>query len=209
MKTSVRKWKYHKIPKIILIFFKGPFWGAYIQRGLSMEGNLHFKIDWASLIVWSKFTIFALFYFVFECNFPRTNPWGAYIWRGDLTEGFLHYRFEGHIFGGAYTLRGSFSEFYGIAIKMKINHNTEIEKIKEDKRRWQKQTKVDEEKQNKKVLSESISNWLPIYNNTNLVWPFLLSKIHHKLKEFRSILPLPVGATSWLQLHLVKTSIEH
>ena len=30
-----------------------------------MEGNLSFKTDWASLIVGSKFTVFALFYFVF------------------------------------------------------------------------------------------------------------------------------------------------
>ena len=35
--------------------------GAYIQRGLSMEGNLHFKIDWASLIGGRKLTLFALF----------------------------------------------------------------------------------------------------------------------------------------------------
>ena len=34
--------------------------------GLSVEGNLRFKVDWASLIVGSKFTVFALFYFVFE-----------------------------------------------------------------------------------------------------------------------------------------------
>ena len=51
-----------------------------------------FKIDWASLIVEGKFTVFALFYFVFEGNFSSTNPRGAYIWRGDLTEGFLRYR---------------------------------------------------------------------------------------------------------------------
>ena len=63
---------------------------------------MRFKIDWASLIVGSKFTVFALFYFVFEGNFPSTSPWGAYIWRGDLTEGFLRYRFGGLIFGGAY-----------------------------------------------------------------------------------------------------------
>ena len=31
-----------------------------------MERNLRFKIDRASLIVGSKFTVFALFYFVFE-----------------------------------------------------------------------------------------------------------------------------------------------
>ena len=33
---------------------------------------------------------------------------------GDLTEGFLRYDFGGLIFGGAYTRRGLFSEFYGI-----------------------------------------------------------------------------------------------
>ena len=60
---------------------------------------MRFKIDWASLIVGSKFTVFALFYFVFEGNFPSTSPRGAYHWRGDLTEGFLRYR-PG--FGGLY-----------------------------------------------------------------------------------------------------------
>ena len=60
-----------------------------------MEGNLRFKIDWASLIVGSKFTVFALFYFVFEGNFPSTSPRRAYIWRGDLTEGFLRFEFGG------------------------------------------------------------------------------------------------------------------
>ena len=67
-----------------------------------MEGNLHFKIDWASLIVGSKFTVFALFYFVFEGNSPSTSPRGAYIWRGDLSECILHYHFGGLIHGGAY-----------------------------------------------------------------------------------------------------------
>ena len=61
--------KYCKIPKI------SP--GAYIfWRGLSTEGNLRLKIDWASLIVENKFTVFALFYFVFEGNFPSTSPRG-------------------------------------------------------------------------------------------------------------------------------------
>ena len=80
--------------------------------GLSTQGNLRFKIDWASLIVGSAFTVFALFYFVSEGNFPSTSPCGAYIWRGDLTEGCLRYWFVGLIFGGAYTWRGLFSEFY-------------------------------------------------------------------------------------------------
>ena len=37
---------------------------------------MRFKIDWASFIVGSKFTVFALFHFVFEGNFPSTNSWG-------------------------------------------------------------------------------------------------------------------------------------
>ena len=70
---------------------------------------MRFKIDWTNLIVRSKFTILALFYFVFEGNFPSTSPRGAYVWRGDLTEGFLRYEF-----GVAYIWRGLFSEFYGM-----------------------------------------------------------------------------------------------
>ena len=63
---------------------------------------MRFKTDWVSLIAGSKFTGFALLYFVFESNFPSTSPQGAYIWRGDLTKGFLRYQFGGVIFGGAY-----------------------------------------------------------------------------------------------------------
>ena len=69
---------------------------------------MRFKIDLASLIVGSKFTVLALFYFVFEGNFPSTSPQGAYIWRGNLTEGFLRYRFGGLLFGGAYHGRAYF-----------------------------------------------------------------------------------------------------
>ena len=93
-------------------------WGSYFSRALFEEGEgliygekLRFIIDWASRIVGSKFTAFALFYFVFEDNFSSTSPRGAYIWRGDLTEGLLRYRFGRLIFGGAYTWRGLFSEF--------------------------------------------------------------------------------------------------
>ena len=84
---------------------------------------MRFEIDWASLIVGSKFTVFALFYFVFEGNFRSISPRGAYIWRGDLTEDFLRYPFVGLIFGGAYTWSGLFSEFYGTL------DNTDIETI--------------------------------------------------------------------------------
>ena len=41
-----------------------------------MGANLRVKIDWASLIVGSKFTIFSLFYFVFEGNFQVQAHWG-------------------------------------------------------------------------------------------------------------------------------------
>ena len=50
---------------------------------------MRFNIDRASFIVGSKFTVFALFYFVFEGKFPSTSPRRAYIWRGDLTEVFF------------------------------------------------------------------------------------------------------------------------
>ena len=59
---------YRKIPKISPGYFSKAFFeglifgGAYVRRGLSTEGNLRFKIGRASLIVGSKFTIFALFY---------------------------------------------------------------------------------------------------------------------------------------------------
>ena len=80
---------------------------------------MRFKIDWASLIVGSKFTVFALFHFVFEglfeAIFQVQAPRGPYIWRGDLTGGFLRYWFGGLVFGGLnYTWRGLFSEFYSI-----------------------------------------------------------------------------------------------
>ena len=72
-----------------------------------MEGNLHFKIDWASLIVGRKFTVFALFYSVFEGKFQVQAPgglylegqfnrgffalqvWGPYIWRNIYIEGLI------------------------------------------------------------------------------------------------------------------------
>ena len=63
---------------------------------------MRFKTDWVSLIARNKFTVFALFYFVFESNFPSTSPQGAYIWRGDLTKRFLRYQFGELIFRGAY-----------------------------------------------------------------------------------------------------------
>ena len=73
---------------------------------------MRFKIDWASLIVGSKFTVLALFYFAFEGNFPSSSPQGAYIWRGDFKGGFFAL-----LVWGAYTCGGLFSEFYGISAR--------------------------------------------------------------------------------------------
>ena len=76
---------------------------------------MRFKIDWARLMVGRKFTVFALFYFVLEGNFPSTGPRGAYIWRGDLKESFLRYRFGGIIFRGAYFR--NFTVFGGVYMR--------------------------------------------------------------------------------------------
>ena len=84
--------KYSKIPKISpgAYIFQRPFLRGYFWRGLSTEGNLHFKIDWACFIVGSKFTVFALFYFVFEGNFPSTSPPGGGLYlEGRFNEGFF------------------------------------------------------------------------------------------------------------------------
>ena len=59
--TSKIPLDYRKIPKI------SP--GAYFWRGLSTKGNLRLKIDWATVIVGRKFTVFSFFYFVVEGNF--------------------------------------------------------------------------------------------------------------------------------------------
>ena len=57
--------------------FQRPFLRGLFLKGLiSRERNLRFKISWASLIVGSKFTVFALFCFVFEDNFRVQVPGG-------------------------------------------------------------------------------------------------------------------------------------
>ena len=73
---------------------------------------MRFKIDRASLRGGSKFTVFGLFYFVFEGNFPSRAPRGTYIWRDELTflEGLIHY-LEGLIHGGAYFRNFTVSSF--------------------------------------------------------------------------------------------------
>ena len=92
---------------------------------------MRFKIDRASLIVGSKFTVFALLYFVFEGNFQVQAPRGAYIWRGDLMEGSLRYEFRGLIiFGGAYFRNFTVCTLTGVvpvAKKARYGHEVGLE----------------------------------------------------------------------------------
>ena len=44
---------------------------------------------------------------------PSTSPPGGLYSEGRFNGGFLRYDFGGLIFGGAYTWRGLFSQFYG------------------------------------------------------------------------------------------------
>ena len=71
-----------------------------------MEGNLRFKINWASIIVGRKFTIFVLPLYLreiskykpprglylegrFNGRFFALRVWGAYIWRGLYMKGLI------------------------------------------------------------------------------------------------------------------------
>ena len=82
---------------------------------------MRFKIDWASLVVGRKFTVFAL---------RAISTYKPYIWRGDLTEGFLRYEGGGGgglTFGGAYTWKGLFLEFYSMFLNtMLLNLDLKI-----------------------------------------------------------------------------------
>ena len=82
-----------------------------------MEGNLRFKIDWANLIVGTKFTVFALFYFVLEGSFEvQAPPGGGLYLEGQFNGGFCALRVS-----GAYIWRGLFSEFDGISSLANVN----------------------------------------------------------------------------------------
>ena len=139
---------YSKIPKINpgLIFFKGPFWGAYIRRGLSTEGNLRFKIDWASLIVGLNLPFLLCFFFCiwgkiskykppgdlylegrFNGGFSVLPAWGAYIWRGLYMEGLIFEILRDHVYeillwpeswrGSLYIYLLSFAGFWTLSIE--------------------------------------------------------------------------------------------
>ena len=85
------------------------FGGAYVRREIYVTKSVGLPCSGKEIYT---------FCFVLLCirgQIPSTSPPGAYIRRSDLTEGFLRYDFGGLIFGGAYTWRSLFSEFYGIS----------------------------------------------------------------------------------------------
>ena len=112
---------YRKILKISpgAYTFQRPF-----LRGLFLGGRIFGGVYLTREICVSKSIALAL---EVEVNLPfllcftlylkaifQEEPPGNLFGRGDLTEGFLRYCFGGLIFGGAYTWRGLFSEYYGI-----------------------------------------------------------------------------------------------
>ena len=107
-KISCRAYIFSKVFFEGLIFLEGPIFGwAYVWWEICVSKSV--GLACSGKVIYH----FALFYFVFKGKFQVQAPCGAYIRRGVLTEGFLHYDFGGLIFGGAYTWRGLFSDFYG------------------------------------------------------------------------------------------------
>ena len=77
-------------------------------------GKFAFQNRLGYFIVGRKLTVFALFYFVFEGNFPSTSPRGSLYSEGRFHGGFFVLRVWG---GGAYTWRiNSFLKSYSSLI---------------------------------------------------------------------------------------------
>ena len=104
--TSCENTLYRKIPKISpgADIFQRPFLRGLYSEGLIYGGKIAFTNRLAS----RKFTVFVLFYFVFEGNFSKCKPpgglylegrfnggffaspvLGTYIWRGLYMEGLI------------------------------------------------------------------------------------------------------------------------
>ena len=84
-RLTMSLFSHRKIPKIspgASIFqrpiLRGLFLEGLYSEGLIYRGKFAFlnRLGY-SLIVGSKFTVFALFYFVFDGNFPSTSPPGG------------------------------------------------------------------------------------------------------------------------------------
>ena len=103
------------------LFLEGViFGGAYVRREFCVSKSIGLTLYWEGNLP------FLLCLTLYLRAISKYKPPGAYIWRGDLTEGFLRYEFGGLIFGGAYTWRGLFSEFYGNLITDLLLINSSI-----------------------------------------------------------------------------------
>ena len=96
-----------------LIFGGGYLWreiciSKLIGLALQLQGNLPF-----------------LFFFYFVSKYNPQRGGGLYLERR-FKGGFFALRVWGLIFGGAYTWRGLFFEFYGIRLKMWSNPDVDV-----------------------------------------------------------------------------------
>ena len=80
-----------------------------------MEGNLHFKVSWASLTLGRKFTVFLCFTLYLRAISKSKPPGGggAHKFGGwEFNGRFFCYKFGGLLFGGAY-----FQNFTGLIFR--------------------------------------------------------------------------------------------
>ena len=87
---------------------EGPiFGGAYVRREICLSKSIELACSGKEIYD---------FCFVLLCirgQIPSTSSRGGLYSKGRFKGGFLRYDLGGLIFGGAYTWRGLFSEFYG------------------------------------------------------------------------------------------------
>ena len=120
MENIIGETRYRKIPKISLgayifqrpllrgLFLEGPiFGGTYVQRKICVSKSIGLACSGKEIYH---------FCFVLLCiqgQIPSTSPLGDLYLEGRCNGGFFALGSWGAIFGGAYTWRGLFSEFYG------------------------------------------------------------------------------------------------
>ena len=93
------------------LFSEGPIFGrAYLRREICVSKSIGLACSGKEIYH---------FCFVLLCirgQIPSTSPPGGLYSEGRFNGGFLRYDFGGLIFGGDYTCRGLFSEFYGVIL---------------------------------------------------------------------------------------------
>ena len=89
------------------------FGGDYLRREICVSKSIELACSGRKIYHFLLcFTLYS------RRNSNYKPPGGLYSdRRDDLTEGFLRYDFGGLIFGGAYTWRGLFSQFYGMSFR--------------------------------------------------------------------------------------------